>query len=352
MRFKQLCFLSCMLLFIGCDNKVDPNVFANSKKNKVVNKSSKKKIHIGLSMDNLVGSNKQDRDQFIAHAKKLGARVTILTANDSSSRQSRDLNTLIQKKVDAIIILPVPENNQFFGLATAATGPTKRVSIPVIAYGNLNSINKPDLYIGNDYEKIGEAQASYILSRLPKANTGSIIRLHWGDSTNVISQLIKKGQDTILAPHIKAKSIKVLAEAWSVIQRFDDDTTVKLLKKHRNSMDAILASHDMIALEAIDILHEEKNTRKILITGYGGDSEACQRVNAGTQSMTVFCPKKLSIETVVDAAVKLAKGKPSGSNVSVSFITNTITKKVPALLNPIKVIDKKNIDERINASKN
>ena len=68
--------------------------------------------------------------------------------------------------------------------------------------------------------------------------------------------------------------------------------------------------------------------------------------------MTVFCPKKLSIETVVDAAVKLAKGKPSGSNVSVSFITNTITKKVPALLNPIKVIDKKNIDERINASKN
>jgi len=341
-----------MLLFMACDNKVNPNVFANSNKTKTntVKKTTEKKIHLGLSMDNLKGSKKQDRDQFIAHAKKLGAKVTILSANDVTIRQSRDINTLIQKKVDAIVIMPVTEDKEFFGLPIPITGTTKKVSIPIIAYGNLDTVNTPDLYIGNDYEKIGEAQASYILAQLPATNTRYIVRLHLGDSTNVVSQLIKKGQDTILNPQIKAGTVKVLDEAWTVIQKFDKNTTDKILKKHQNIVDAILASHDTIALGAITILQEEKITRKIIVTGYGGGVDACKRISEGTQSMTVYCQKKLSTETVVDAAIKLAKGKATGSKVSIIFTVNTITKKVPALLNPIKVIDKKNVGD-INAAK-
>ena len=62
---------------------------------------------IGLSMDTLKEERWQgDRDMFKGRANELGADVEILAANSDDSQQIKDVEALITKKVDAMVIIP------------------------------------------------------------------------------------------------------------------------------------------------------------------------------------------------------------------------------------------------------
>src|SRR6187397_438717 len=62
---------------------------------------------IGLSMDTLKEERWQgDRDMFVKRASELGADVQVLEANSDDNRQIKDVEALITRKVDAIVIIP------------------------------------------------------------------------------------------------------------------------------------------------------------------------------------------------------------------------------------------------------
>ena len=69
--------------------------------------ASKEKPVIGLSLDTLKEERWQrDRDTFIAEAEKLGARVIVQPANSDDTRQVRDVESLISRNVDVLVIVP------------------------------------------------------------------------------------------------------------------------------------------------------------------------------------------------------------------------------------------------------
>ena len=62
---------------------------------------------IGLSMDTLKEERWiLDRDLFTARAAELGADVLVESANSNDTRQLRDVDSLITRKVDALVIIP------------------------------------------------------------------------------------------------------------------------------------------------------------------------------------------------------------------------------------------------------
>src|SRR3954468_10502366 len=169
--------------------------------------ASKEKPLIGLSLDTLKEERWQhDRDTFTAAAEKLGATVKYQSANSDDTRQVRDVEALITRGVDVLVI--VPHNG---AAMTRAVKSANEAKIPVIAYDRLIMNANIDYYLTFDNVKVGEAQATYAVDHLPKDRKVRIVRIY-GAPTDNNAKLFKQGQDNVLEPLIKAEKIEVVHE--------------------------------------------------------------------------------------------------------------------------------------------
>jgi D-xylose transport system substrate-binding protein len=93
----------------------------------------------------------------------------------------------------------------------------------------------------------------------------------------------------------------------------------------------------------VQALEEQKLAGKVLVSGQDADLAACQRIVAGTQSMTVYKPIRPLATRAAEIAVALAKHSQVESNRKV----NNGSKDVPTyFLMPLSV-DKSNIGETV-----
>src|SRR3954467_10671999 len=246
--------------------------------------ASKEKPVIGLSLDTLKEERWQrDRDTFIAEAKKLGATVVVQSANSDDTRQVRDVESLISRGVDVLVI--VPHNGAAMTRAVKSANDAK---IPVIAYDRLILNANIDYYLTFDNVKVGEAQGSYAAARLPKDHKARVVRIY-GAPTDNNAKLFKQGQDNILNALIKAGKIEVLHEDWAADWKPDNGKKIMnaAITKNGQNIDAVIASSDGTAGGAIQALVEEGIAGKVLVTGQDADLAAVQRIVRGTQAMTV-----------------------------------------------------------------
>lgn len=298
--------------------------------------ASKEKPAIGLSLDTLKEERWQhDRDTFTAEAERLGARVIVQSANSDDTRQVRDVESLISRGVDVLVI--VPHNG---AAMTRAVKSANEAKIPVIAYDRLILNADIDYYLTFDNVKVGEAQASYAVAHLPQDRPARVVRIY-GAPTDNNAKLFKQGQDNILEPLIKSGKIQVLHEDWAL------DWKPEIAKRIMNAaitkvgrdIDAVIVTNDGTAGGAIQSLLEEGLAGKVLVTGQDADLAACQRILRGTQSMTVYKPLKNLATNAARVAVEVAKGQRPTT-------TDTIdngAKQVPSIFEKVIAVDKDNL---------
>jgi D-xylose transport system substrate-binding protein len=113
--------------------------------------ASKEKPVIGFSIDDLrVERWARDRDYFIAAAKKLGAEVSVQSADGDSAKQVAQIENLISKKVDALVIVPKDQST-----LTNVLKEAKKAGIKVVSYDRLIKSPDVDVYISFDNERVG-----------------------------------------------------------------------------------------------------------------------------------------------------------------------------------------------------
>ena len=110
------------------------------------------------------------------------------------------------------------------------------------------------------------------------------------------------------------------------------------------TIDAILAPNDGTAGGAIAALGDEM-AKETIITGMDADAAGCQRIVAGTQSMTSWGDTRQMGKTAVDVAIELLeKGTYPTSEKEESVDADGNKIEVPAVLLDVTFIDKDNID--------
>ncbi len=304
--------------------------------------ASKEKPVIGLSLDTLKEERWQrDRDTFAAEARKLGATVIVQSANSDDTRQVRDVESLISRGVDVLVI--VPHNG---AAMTRAVKSANEAKIPVIAYDRLILNSKIDYYLTFDNVKVGEAQAAYTAARLPSDRKARVVRIY-GAPTDNNARLFKQGQDNILDPLIKAGKIEVVHEDWVLDWKPENAKKIMnaAITKAGRNLDAVIASNDGTAGGAIQALMEEGLAGKILVTGQDADLAACQRIVRGTQAMTVYKPLKNLAALAARVAVDVAQGRKP---VTTSTLDNG-AKPVPSIFEKIISVDKENLSSTVVA---
>jgi D-xylose transport system substrate-binding protein len=294
-------------------------------------------VRIGFSMDTLEEERwRRDKSLVEQRAKEVGAIVEVQVANGDDALQKKQALAMLAGGVDVLLI--VPHNA---GISASIVEAAKKSGVPVIAYDRMIRNADVDLYISHTPELIGELQAEYALQRVPKGNYVLI----GGDSRDVNTLMLRKGQMRVLDPAIKRGDIKVIsAEFASEWSPKDAERIVRdALGRSASGIDAIVASNDGTAAGAIAALGAAKLAGKVLVTGQDAEKDAMQRIVAGTQSMTIYKSLKELADAAVDAAVKLARKQPVAGNQTV----NNGKKDVNAILLKPMVVDKSNIEETV-----
>jgi D-xylose transport system substrate-binding protein len=295
---------------------------------------------IGLSMDTLKEERWiADRDLFTAKARELGADVLVQSANSDDTRQLRDVESLISRKVDALVIIP---HN---GAAMArAVDMAHAEGIPVLSYDRLITGADVDLYITFDNIKVGQLQARFLAERLPPDRKMRLVRIY-GSKTDNNAALFKQGQDEVLLPLIQEGRIEVVHEDWTDDWKPENAKRIAnaAITKAGQNIDAILASNDGTAGGAIQALIEEGLAGKVLVTGQDADLAACQRIVHGTQTMTVYKPLTQLATHAAELAVKLARRRPIIARAE----TDNGKSRVPSLLLDIVAVTKDNMRETV-----
>lgn len=267
---------------------------------------AKKKITIGFSMDTLKEERWQrDRDLLVAKAEELGARVLVQAANGNDALQNEQAENLLTQGVDVLLV--APHNGK---TAAVIVESAHRAGVPVIAYDRLINDSDLDLYISFDNVGVGEMQGRYLAERRPK---GAYV-LIGGAPTDNNALLFRKGQMNILKPLVDKGDLRIVSDQWAKDWQAVEalKITENALTRTGNAVDAVVASNDGLAGGAIQALAEQKLAGKVLVSGQDAELAACQRIVAGTQSMTVYKPIKHLAHKAAEVALRLARKEPHG----------------------------------------
>lgn len=298
-------------------------------------------VKIGMAIDDLrLERWQKDRDIFVDKAEELGAKVYVQSANGNEQTQIAQIENMISRGVDVVVIIPY--NGEVLSNVIAEA---KRDGIQVLAYDRLINNADIDFYLSFDNEKVGEMQATAMLETKPNGN----YFLMGGAPTDNNAKLFRKGQMNVLQSKIDSGDIKVVGDQW--VDSWLAENALKIMENaltaNNNNIDVVVASNDSTAGGAIQALDAQGLAGKVSISGQDADLAAIRRIVNGTQTMTVYKPISILAARAAEIAVELGSDEAPKSNA----VLNNGTKGVPAwLLKPIAV-NKNNIKKTVVADK-
>jgi D-xylose transport system substrate-binding protein len=263
---------------------------------------------IGFSIDDLrLERWARDREYFTAEAEKLGAKVFVQSADASEQRQISQIENLISRGVDVLVIVPYNAT-----VLNNAVREAKKAKIKVVSYDRLILNADIDAYISFDNAKVGELQASSLVAIKPKGN----YYLLGGAPTDNNAKVLREGQLKVLQPLIDKGDIKVVGKQWTKDWSASEALSIveNALTANSNKIDAVVASNDATAGGAIQALAAQKLAGKVPVSGQDADLAAVKRVIAGTQAMTVYKPLKVIATEAARLSVKLVRNETPAFN--------------------------------------
>lgn len=263
---------------------------------------------IGFSIDDLrVERWVRDRDYFTAAAEQLGAKVFVQSADASEQRQISQIENLISRGVDVLVIVPYNAT-----VLNNAIREARKSNIKVISYDRLILNADIDAYISFDNNMVGQMQAQGVLQLKPKGN----YYLLGGAPTDNNAKILRDGQMKVLQPLIDKGDIKIVGKQWVKDWSASEAMAIveNALTANNNKIDGIVASNDGTAGGAIQALAAQKLAGVVAVSGQDADLAAVRRVIGGTQAMTVYKPLRLIASEAAKMAVQLARGEKPAFN--------------------------------------
>jgi len=265
--------------------------------------SSSDKIIIGLSFAEFdIERWPREKDQMQELAEAAGAEVIWASADKDAKRQNDQIENMVTKGADVIIIVAYDGASCVIAVEQAA-----KAGVACIAYDRLIPSDKLAAYITFDNVEVGRQQA---LGVLAVKNKGRFVLLG-GSPTDNNATLVRMGQMKALQPYIDSGDIEVVADQW--VEGWSQEKAVgiieNILTKQQNKIDAIVSSNDGTALGAIQALEAQKLAGVVPLSGQDATAPACKAIVEGKLTVTVFKDINLLSPMAVDMAMALVRGE-------------------------------------------
>jgi D-xylose transport system substrate-binding protein len=243
-------------------------------------------------------------------AKELGHKVISVSANDSDSLQQSQVENLIARQIDALILSP-------FNVETSAASVSaaKQQNIPVVSYNSVVQNAPLDFWVARSNPAVGRIQAENAVKAKPKGN----YLIVGGDPGVDISKEKAQGNKEILKPLIDSGDITIVSEQYHA--NYDPakgaNQVEAALSKTGNKIDAILCTYDGFIVSAMPVLKQAGLLGKTYLAGEDVFDEAATGIVDGTVGMSSYTDLKEMATVAVDAAVALVQGKDPASDATI-----------------------------------
>jgi D-xylose transport system substrate-binding protein len=262
--------------------------------------SATAELTVGVSWSNFHEERwKTDEAAIVAELERQGARYVSADAQSSPEKQASDIESLIARGVDALIILP--HDAQALVPAVRAA---QREGIPVLAYDRL--IELPGVvYVSYENREIGRMQAREILRAVP---TGRYVFIK-GSPQDPNANTVHGGQLDVLQAAIDTGDIEVVGDQYvdGWLPELAQQTMEQILTSNDDAVDAVVCSNDGMAGGVVAALAAQ-GLSGIPVSGQDADHAALNRIARGTQSVTVWKDVRDLGRDAAAAALHLAKG--------------------------------------------
>ena len=290
---KHLARFSCIFIAVAVLTVMSGAAFA-------------KTLTVGVSWSNFQEERwKTDEASMKAQLEKLGAKYISADAQADSSKQISDVENLIARGCDALIILAYDAD-----AISPAIERAKAEGIPVVGYDRL--IEDPyAFYLTFDNKEVGRLQAREVFKVKPEGNYVFIK----GSPTDPNADFLHEGQLEVLKQAMDAGKIKNVGEQYT--EGWKPEVAQKnmeqILTTNNNKVDAVVASNDGTAGGVVAALTAQGMEGITPVSGQDGDHAALNRVARGTQTVSVWKDARELGKAAADIAVALANGEKIGN---------------------------------------
>jgi D-xylose transport system substrate-binding protein len=257
---------------------------------------------VGVSWSNFQEERwKTDEAAMKGQLKNLGVKYISADAQADPSKQISDVENLIARGCDALIILAYDAD-----AISPAISRARAEGIPVVGYDRL--IEDPyAFYLTFDNKEVGRLQAREVFKVKPEGNYVFIK----GSSTDPNADFLHEGQLEVLKEAMDAGKIKNVGEQYT--EGWKPEVAQKnmeqILTANNNKVDAVVASNDGTAGGVVAALTAQGMEGITPVSGQDGDHAALNRVARGTQTVSVWKDARELGKASANIAVALAKGQ-------------------------------------------
>ncbi len=236
------------------------------------------KLVFGLSISTQVNPfYKAMADGVKDQAQKMGIEAYVLSADDKLDKQISDVEDLIQKKIDVLLI------NATQAGAQAVIEKAAKANIKVITLQRQIPSPAVSSHIGTDNVVIGSLGAEWIASRL--GGKGNVVVLE-GIPGAASSEDRKKGAAKVFP---KYSGIKIVSQQTAEYDRAKALHVMENILQAQPNIDAVYCFNDEMAMGAMSAVKASKRTG-IMITGMDANKDAVAAVKKGDLTMTMALP--------------------------------------------------------------
>jgi D-xylose transport system substrate-binding protein len=257
---------------------------------------------VGVSWSNFQEERwKTDEAAIKAALEKAGMKYISADAAGSAEKQAADVESLITKGANALVILAWDQDAILPSVQKA-----KQRGIPVIAYDRLIQ-DKDVYYLTFNNVEVGRMQARAVYKVQPKGNYVFIK----GAATDPNADFLRGGQQEVLDAAMKRGDIKNVGEQYTDgwAPENAQKNMEQILTKNNNNVDAVVASNDGTAGGVVAALRAA-NKVGIPVSGQDGDKAALNRIARGEQTVSVWKDSRELGRVAGELAASLLKKKP------------------------------------------
>lgn len=257
--------------------------------------SQDNKITVGLSVSTL------NNPFFVSlsdgakqKAKELNINLSVVNASDDTAKQTSDIEDLISKSVQVIIVNPVDSD-----AVAPAVLDAINANIPVISVDRgVNGVEVTSS-IASDNVAGARLAGEYLIELIgEKSKVAELIGIHGATAT------IDRGKGFHQAVDGK---LNIVASQTANFNRAEGLTVMENILQANPDLKGVFAHNDEMALGALEAI--QSLGKNIVIIGFDATDDAVYSVKMGTMKATVAQQPELMGAIAVETALKIINGE-------------------------------------------
>lgn len=279
-----------MMIVTGCS--MEPPEWAKESSDKGRNST----VKVGLSISTLnnpffVNLKKGAEKK----AKELGMELIVVDAQNDAAKQTNDVEDLIQKGADVIVINPTDSD-----AVASAVSAANAASIPVITVDRMAKSGEVVSHIASDNVEGGKMAGNYIRELVGEgANVAELEGIPGSSAARERGEGFHKAAEGTL---------QVVAKQAADFDRAKGLSVMENILQANSNIQAVFAHNDEMALGAIEALKSAGKT-DVAVVGFDATEDAVKAVSDGRLAATVAQKPERIGEKAMETAKRVSEKK-------------------------------------------